>query len=273
MHGYASGSGHRHRWFRHAWAKRVDRFARFIAVGRHEVAFMRSLGVEAERIALIPCGVPEELLGIAAPGTSPSLFLTVGRLVPKKAPQLIVEAFADAVPELPGAKLVMVGDGPLRPDVESIIRSRALQDRVTLTGAQPPSVVKQYLASASVFVQHSVTPPDGDIEGWPVATAEAMAAGLPVIGTDHPGVRDQIDSERTGLLVPERDVQGLRDAMLRLGRDPVLRERIGAEATRYMREFVVPRQVEKLRRVLHDVSRHGARHRGAGAPQAAVAAR
>jgi glycosyltransferase involved in cell wall biosynthesis len=98
---------------------------------------------------------------------------------------------------------------------------------VTLPGPCSHAEVFAQMARASCFVQHSVRPLNGDLEGTPLAILEAMAAGLPVVATRHGGIAEVVAEERTGFLVEEGDVDGMAARMLRLAETPRLASQLG----------------------------------------------
>lgn len=186
------------------------------------------IGCSRDLIEIVPCGIKLENF---APGTpEPGRILALGRLVEKKAPHLTIEAFGRIAARFPQARLDVVGDGPLRGDCARAIDAAGVGGQVTLHGSQPHAVCRDMLRRAAIFAQHSVTASDGDIEGSPVAVAEAMAMGLPVVSTRHSGIREQIADGVSGYLVDEGDVQGMAAGMAKLLADPAAAQRMGAEA-------------------------------------------
>ena len=134
-------------------------------------------------------------------------------------------------------ELTFVGDGPLRPQLESTVQHYGWDGRVRFLGHIPhhlPRLVQEY-HRADVFVLPSTTA-NGDKEGIPGTLVEAMASGLPVVSTHHAGIPELISHETNGLLVAERDVTALSQALGRLIEDRGLRERLGQAATRTVQD-------------------------------------
>lgn len=192
-------------------------------------AYMRDnllqLGYPEDRIHTIPYGTPIEPLvdRKCRPDGDPVTILAVGRLVHKKAPLCLVRAFRRAVDLGAQANLRIIGTGPLEAELRSMVQTTCLEDRVTLLGGIPFERVKQEMQEAHIFAQHSVTGPDGDMEGWPVAIAEAMSYGLPVISTRHAGILDQVTEGETGFLVDEHDSTTMGDRLAELCKNEYLR--------------------------------------------------
>ena len=153
----------------------------------------------------------------------------VGRFVAIKDLETLVRAFARVAAERPDAVLLLVGDGPLRPEVEALVAAFSLQKQVHLAGWIDD--LAALYATIDICALSSLN------EGTPVALIEAMAAAKAVVATRVGGVADVVDHERTGLLIPPKDPEALADAMLRLAADPAERSRMGAAG----REAVVGR--------------------------------
>jgi colanic acid/amylovoran biosynthesis glycosyltransferase len=193
------------------------------------------------RFEVVPYGPSAESIEAARSlaKTQPSpvpLVVALGRLTEKKQPLALLEAFQLVKAEVPDAKLIIVGDGELRPAVESRIRVLGLESAVTLTGALPHDEALARIARGWVFAQHSATSARGDQEGMPLAILEAMSLGLPVVSTWHSGIPEAVEHEVTGLLVSEFDFEAMGAAIVRLLRDADARERMGAAAQAIARE-------------------------------------
>jgi glycosyltransferase involved in cell wall biosynthesis len=156
-------------------------------------------------------GVDTEALraAVAPRRPDPGRLLYVGRLAEKKG----VDVLLDALVSVPQARLVVIGDGPERRDLEQHVERLGLDDRVELLGRQPKHAVLEQLALACAAVIPSRVGSDGDMEGTPVVLAECMAAGVPVVASDLGGLGECIEDGRTGILVPPGDVEALAAAL------------------------------------------------------------
>lgn len=125
----------------------------------------------------------------------------------------------------PRVSALLVGDGPLRAELEAHADARGLRGRVRFAGAIPNEQLPAYYAAADLFVLPSISGP----ENSPVVVFEAMATGKPVVASSLPGVREIVRDGDTGLLVPPRDVAALAGALSRLAADPSLRARLGRQ--------------------------------------------
>lgn len=151
------------------------------------------------------------------------VYLTVGRMDPPKAHDLLLRAFAAAAQ--PDAWLVLLGKGPRRAALERLAGELDVAERVRFVDSVPS--VAPYLALADLFVFPS------RLEGLPVALLEAMCAGLPCLASDIPPHAEVVEDGVTGRLFPRDDGAALQAAMERLHGDPAERTRLGAAARAY----------------------------------------
>ncbi|MDQ5978490.1 MAG: hypothetical protein QG602_1464 [Verrucomicrobiota bacterium] len=237
------------------WLPRYRRFfgsaASVLAVSRAMHAQLLQLGAAPERTHLAPYGVAVDLPALAEPAKAPPHFVAVGRFVEKKAPHLTLQAFAAVHRSLPEARLVMIGDGPLLPACRKWAEENGLAAAVTFAGVQSREEVSRRMASSRIFVQHSIVADNGDSEGLPLAVLEAGAHGLPVVATRHAGIPDAVRDGVDGLLVAEKDVGAMAEAMLRLAQDATLAARLGASfrervVTEYSRDVSLTRLLSVL---------------------------
>ena len=134
------------------------------------------------------------------PENEPPTIACVARLLPYKGHSVLLRALAGAEPPLAGARLELVGDGPMRDELEREAVRLGIGGRVWFHGSVAEPEVAAVLAEADVFALPSIIAPDGDMEGIPNALIEAMAAGLPAISTYQSGVPELIEDGRTGFL-------------------------------------------------------------------------
>lgn len=148
-------------------------------------------------------------------------FIFVGRLVPYKGLHVLVEALSYTQPNL---QVVIVGDGPQRPEIERQARLLGVSDRIRFMGKVDHDTKLAALCAADAFVLPSVT----TAEAFGIVQVEAQLCRLPIIATRlASGVTDVTRDGETGLLVEPGDALGLAEAMDRLAADPALRRRLG----------------------------------------------
>jgi colanic acid/amylovoran biosynthesis glycosyltransferase len=142
--------------------------------------------------------------------------LAVGRLVEKKGFEFAIRAMALVRRKYPNLRYDIIGDGPLRMELQQLIRELDLEEVVYLLGTADSDFIRERLAQAHLFLLASVTASDADQEGIPVSLMEAQATGLPVLSTTHSGIPELIADGASGILVPERDIEALADGLLHL---------------------------------------------------------
>lgn len=159
-------------------------------------------------------------------------FISVCRLTEKKGTEFALRALgalSAARPQLDWTYTV-IGGGELLEPLKKLAASLGLADRVAFLGPRPHDEVKQRLREAHVFLLPSITGQDGDVEGIPVALMEAMAAGLTAVSTYHSGIPELIEDQKTGFLVPERDVDTLAVKLAWIAENPIACEDIALAA-------------------------------------------
>ena len=176
------------------------------------------------------------------------LLLSIGRLVEKKGFFDLIEAcrlLRDAGTQF---QLVIVGDGPLRDDLQQRINSYSLERQVELKGPMPQERIIDVMARSSALVLPCIVAKSGDQDGLPTVLLEALASGLPSISTLVAGVPEIIEHRKSGLLVPPEDPARLAEAMTELLNDHGLRQRIAeAGRSRAERLFSLPVNVKTLK--------------------------
>jgi glycosyltransferase involved in cell wall biosynthesis len=171
--------------------------------------------------------------------------ITVCRLTDWKG----VDKLIDAIAGIPAMRLVIAGDGYLRPELEAQARALNVSDRVLFLGHVESRAVPQVLRQADVFVLNS------SYEGLPHVVLEAMEAGVPVVATDAGGTGEVVEDGATGLLVSVGDTESLRASITRLCEDQTLARSLVSEARRRLREkFNIEAMVAATEQALEDVA-------------------
>jgi colanic acid/amylovoran biosynthesis glycosyltransferase len=176
----------------------------------------------------------------AAPRTSsgaPTLtrILCVASLQEYKGVQVLLEACARLVDQVAQFECLLVGAGPLRPELEARAHALRLTDRVQFLGPQPEERVAELVRQATIFVAPSIVARDGQMDGIPVALMEALASGVPVVASDLSGIPELVRHEQTGLLVPPGNPEALALAIARLANDQALAERLATQGREHVR--------------------------------------
>lgn len=163
---------------------------------------------------------------------------TVGRHVEQKGYEYLIDAFGGVLDEYPDAILVFLGDGPRRTALERRAKRNGVDDTMVFAGAVPS--VPPFLSGFDLAVFPSLA------EGLPLSPAEAMAAGVPIIGTDIPPFQRLLDNGEAGVLVPPRDADALLEAMVTLLDAPEERAALGKQGHEHAREhFSIHRTAEE----------------------------
>jgi glycosyltransferase involved in cell wall biosynthesis len=182
----------------------------------------------ARQVRFFPnIGVPDQLMGHSrndrAPKRQELIILWVGRLIPLKGLPLALEALSQIERSLP-VRLRVLGDGPLRADMESLAQSIGVSDRVDFVGSVPWSEVTDHYREADVFLFTSLRDSSGTV------ISEALAHRLPILTLNHHGVGAIVPPEagiKVDVTTPEQTVQALADGIRRLAQSPDLRMQLG----------------------------------------------
>jgi 1,2-diacylglycerol 3-alpha-glucosyltransferase len=207
--------------------------------------FMLSLG-RGYPVEVVPNGVDiSPFYNISSPlhraglGFSPQdvVLAYVGRLGEEKNVGFLLDVFGRVVQTCDNARLLLVGEGPLRGPLTALAARKGLADKVVFTGFIPYVQVPRYMTSADVFVTASVS------EVHPLTVIEAMAAGLPVLGINSPGVGDTVQDGVTGYLVPAQ-AEAMVEKITLLVTDAERRQAMGAQARQAARTYAIERTAQ-----------------------------
>ena len=210
-------------------------------------------GFSENKIVVHYVGVDTELF-CPEPGVKREpIVLFAGRLDEKKGCEYVIRAMAAVQSQSPEMDLMVIGDGPLRHDLEQLARQYLRKYR--FLGFQPPDVVRHWMNRARVFGAPSIRAESGDAEGYPNAFAEAQAMRLPVVSFGSDGVREAVAHGETGFLAPERDTEALAHYLKKLCADEALCDRMGDAARRRVStQFNLRTQTRKLEELYRQVS-------------------
>lgn len=174
------------------------------------------------------------------------VFGIAARFAPQKAMDVLVATAPAVLGAHPEAYYLLAGDGPLLEQAKAAAVATGFGDRILFPGFERD--VRGLLAALDVYVSSALS------EGLPLATIEAMAAGLPVVSTRAGGTPEVVVDGETGLLAEPGDVPGLAAVMLRLAGDAGLRERLGAAGrARAVAEFTEERMIDRTLAVFEEV--------------------
>jgi glycosyltransferase involved in cell wall biosynthesis len=244
-----------------SYPKRLLALARQPSVGFIAVS-------EAIRRRAIEFGIPDKKTIVSYIGIDTDKFTTgsvpvarrsprvlfVGRLVEKKGCRYLIEAMSNVQKVITDARLVIIGDGPLRQSLEQL--AQELRVNADFCGSRPSSFVRQELDAARVLCLPSVTAESGDAEGFGLVLLEAQASGVPVITSAFGGTAEGMREGQTGFAFPEADVDRLEYLLSSALRS--LPQDVSERARQFVvREFDIRRTTRSLELAYNDLSRTG----------------
>jgi colanic acid/amylovoran biosynthesis glycosyltransferase len=187
--------------------------------------------------------------------TRGSQLLSVGNLIEKKGHKYLIEACHILAQRCVGFYCSIVGEGPNRPELETLITRYRLTSLVELTGALEQHKVCELYQQSDIFALACVVARSGDRDGMPTVLIEAMASGIPVVTTPVTGIPELVTDGENGILVPERDAGALADALQTLIEDKELRINMGHKARqRVAQDFDIQRNTAVLVDLFHEVA-------------------
>lgn len=221
--------------------RKIDRT---VCVSRSLKEGVIGLGISPSKVSVVPNGVELSDEKISESRTERFNLLWVGRMVVEKGLFDLLEGMKRIVREIPSATLTLVGEGPLRQELEKTALSLDLQDHIIFTGVRPHKDIKEFLRASTLFVLPSLS------EGLPIVLLEAMAQERAVVATRVGGIPEVIQDGKTGLLIPPKSPDSLAMAVIRLLRDEKLRMDIGMEGRKRIEiDFSWGKRSEEMARV------------------------
>jgi len=212
--------------------------ATFIANSQFTKSLLVEAGISSDRIKVKYLGVPIPGKIKKHENVGEVCILYLGRLVDFKSPDRTIKAFEIARAKGLQGRLLIAGDGPLRVTCELLRMRSPYRDAIEILGAVTPEHAQQLLSEADIYTQHNIK---GEIsqqsECFGVSVVEAMAMGLPIVGTRSGGVQETVLDGVTGFLVAPGDIEAQAEALLRLAADADLRQRLGDEGHKRVREY------------------------------------
>jgi glycosyltransferase involved in cell wall biosynthesis len=188
--------------------------ARFICVSEFIRKQAIARGFPADKTVVHYTGIDLNAFHVQPMVSRSPVVLFVGRLVAKKGCEYLIRAMARVQQVMPGAGLVVIGDGPLRQQLE--LQAASSLTNCLFLGEQNPGAVRDWMNRAMVFSTPSVIAESGDAEGFGMIFAEAQAMGLPVASFASGGIPEAVAHEQSGFLVPDRDEKALAAKLLLL---------------------------------------------------------
>ncbi len=243
----------RNPYWRTLYRRLFARADRVVAEGPFMAETLVSIGAPRDRVRVVHLGIPldefpyRERTAPEDPG-APIVALLAASFREKKGIAYALEAFRRVAPRHPRARLRLLGDGPLRGEIERLAATPEIRGRVELLGYQPPNVYRAELQKADLFLAPSVLARDGDSEGGaPVCLLEAQASGIPVLASTHCDIPEVTRANASALLAPERDSETLAANWDTLLSEPQRWPAMGRAGRAHIEaEFDIARQVERM---------------------------
>lgn len=224
--------------------------SRVIAASSSIEAHLLRLGAPAHKTVVHHIGVPlPKLIEVDCVDDSARRgVLFVGRLTEKKGVDDLLRAVAILNTRSITAPLTIIGDGPMRDELEAL--ARELKVDAQFLGMAPPATVLKAMSAAEIQCVPSKTAQNGDSEATTMVIPEASALGTPIVGTRHGGIPEAVNEGVTGILVSEASSEDLADALASLLVDKPMARRMGEAGKKWVSEgFDINRQTEKLEKI------------------------
>lgn len=266
LHGYdvtMSDDAFRQNRSGRAFLRNRDKLAAKAKLFFASCAYIRERAIKAgfpgEKIEVLYSGHDRAKFQIAPQPRNPNLILYIGRLVEKKGGPYLLRAAALAAKQHPQLEVAIIGNGPLRQEMEALAAELKVNVRFLgrLLDNEPGNTVFDWISRARIFCMPSVTASNGDTEGQPAVFVEAHALGTPAVSFQSAGIGEAVLDGETGLLAPEKDVDALAECMLRLLRDDEMWERFSQRGRTWVWErFDAQKLNDQLERAYHRVIGH-----------------
>lgn len=220
-----------------------------------------ALGCDPGKIRLNRTGIPMEKFSKVErtrPENGRWHFVQACRLIEKKGLDVSLKAFADFVAKGNDARFTIAGEGPLEQEIKILSRELGVEERIDFVGFLSELELADLFRRAHIFFHPSQLTPDKNQEGVPNSMLEAMATGLPVLGTVHGGIPEAVTDGSSGILVPERDHQALACAVNRMVQEEGAWETMALQAAEDVRKsFGKEEQLAKLEDVYFEALEKG----------------
>ena len=220
---------------------------------------------EAIKETAIAFGIPEEKISVFYSGIQlenfpmskvpmkdrPNRVVFIARLIEFKGCTYLIDAFKNVLKHLPDSELVIIGEGPLRQELER--QAAPIQSNVQFLGLRTHAEIAEILSKAKIFCLPSITLPNGNYETFGVVAVEAQAAGVPVV-TSARGAKESVIDGVTGFVFSEKDVPRLSEILIELLGNPEMAEEMGKAAATHAHEtFGAAVCTEKIENFYNDI--------------------
>ena len=220
---------------------------------------LSALGVPEQKRCMIPNGVTPSVFStpsqqritelretLSIPENCPIVF-ALGRIVLKKGFDVLIQALPYVREKIQDVRVIIGGDGTDLPRLKTLAEETGVSEIVHFSGTINRTDVPVYFYLSDLFVLPAVFDPKGNVDGCPIVILEAMACGKPVVSSNISGIPIVVKDGETGILVDEKNVNGLANAIVSLLEDPTKREQFGkAGQQRIQHELTWTKTVEQF---------------------------
>lgn len=225
--------------------QKAERAKKFVTISDHNLAYLKSLGLPLEKLAVVRCGVSFQPPAVWPDAAQKPTFRigTLGRLVEKKGVDVLLRSLVG----VENVQLSVAGDGPLLAELQALANELGIAGRVEFAGSLSHREVAAWLAGLDVFVLACKQDRNGDMDGIPVVLMEAMSQGVPVISTRLSGIPELVVDGESGLLAAPADVDDLRNKLVQLLASAELRSNLARAAEAHVcEEFGQQANIDRL---------------------------
>jgi len=212
-----------------------------------------NLGCNEEKIKILPMGIKIEKFkfSLKIPRYGEKIkILTIGRLVEKKGHKYFIRAFERLLKKYKKIEYIIAGDGPLKNELKKLVINLGINNYVKFTGWCSEEEIINLYRTSHIFVLPSITSSNHDREGQALVLQEAQAMGLPVISTYHNGIPEGILNNKSGFLVPEKDVNALINRTRYLLENPEIWKKMGSSGRKFVEKKydtkILSKQLEEI---------------------------
>lgn len=217
---------------------------------------MRILTGDGINSLVIPLGVDTGLFKPSELEREAHTALFVGRLVQVKGVRYLIDAFEIVLESFPDAKLKIIGEGELMGELRDRVNQLGMDNSVFFLGGMDWGGVIEHYHGCEIFVFPSITADDGSVEGLGVALIEALSCEMAAVASDSGGIPDIIKCGETGLLVGEKDIEGLACAIISLFNDRRLAKRLGKNGRKWIKmNYSRTKIAQKIKKAYDEYSR------------------
>lgn len=216
--------------------QKAERSQKFLTISEYNRAYLQQLGIPANQLAVVRCGVSFKTISRKKPANHPTHYKigTLGRLVEKKGINVLIKAIFLLKDKSYNIQLHIAGDGPLRTELEEMVIALNLRESVCFEGSLAHHQVAEWMQGLDAFVLACQSDSHGDMDGIPVVLMEAMSQAIPVISTRLSGIPELVIHEQTGLLATPGNSQELALQIDRLLNSEVLQNNLIVAAQKHI---------------------------------------